>query len=159
MTMHGATVVGDVQPIDLSGVVYSLEVNDTATFATNGGIVVHNCIPLDPFYLAWKARESGQPTRFIELAGEINTQMPALRGRQAHPGTQRAGQVGQGRPRSSSSASPTSPTSTTPAKAPPSRSSTSSSSAAPKSATTTRTSRSHQECARGRNFPRWCHCP
>ena len=30
-----------------------------------------------PFYLAWKARESGQPTRFIELAGEINTQMPA----------------------------------------------------------------------------------
>ena len=39
-------------------------------------MVVHNCIPLDPFYLAWKARESGQPTRFIELAGEINTQMP-----------------------------------------------------------------------------------
>ncbi len=36
-----------------------------------------HCIPLDPFYLAWKARESGQPTRFIELAGEINTQMPA----------------------------------------------------------------------------------
>ncbi len=30
-----------------------------------------------PFYLAWKARESGQPTRFIELAGEINSQMPA----------------------------------------------------------------------------------
>jgi UDP-N-acetyl-D-glucosamine dehydrogenase len=29
-----------------------------------------------PFYLAWKAREAGQPTRFIELAGEINTQMP-----------------------------------------------------------------------------------
>jgi len=36
-----------------------------------------HCIPLDPFYLAWKARESGQPTRFIELAGEINAQMPA----------------------------------------------------------------------------------
>jgi len=35
-----------------------------------------HCIPLDPFYLAWKAREVGQPTRFIELAGEINTQMP-----------------------------------------------------------------------------------
>jgi UDP-N-acetyl-D-glucosamine dehydrogenase len=35
-----------------------------------------HCIPLDPFYLAWKARECGQPTRFIELAGEINTQMP-----------------------------------------------------------------------------------
>jgi UDP-N-acetyl-D-glucosamine dehydrogenase len=35
-----------------------------------------HCIPLDPFYLAWKARESGVPTKFIELAGEINTRMP-----------------------------------------------------------------------------------
>lgn len=35
-----------------------------------------HCIPIDPFYLTWKAREYGQPTRFIELAGEINTQMP-----------------------------------------------------------------------------------
>jgi len=35
-----------------------------------------HCIPIDPFYLAWKAREFGQPTRFIELAGEINTAMP-----------------------------------------------------------------------------------
>jgi len=35
-----------------------------------------HCIPIDPFYLSWKAREYGQPTRFIELAGEINTHMP-----------------------------------------------------------------------------------
>jgi len=35
-----------------------------------------HCIPIDPFYLTWKAREYGQATRFIELAGEINTQMP-----------------------------------------------------------------------------------
>lgn len=35
-----------------------------------------HCIPIDPFYLAWKAREFGQSTRFIELAGEINTVMP-----------------------------------------------------------------------------------
>jgi len=35
-----------------------------------------HCIPLDPFYLTWKAREYGQNTRFIELAGEINTAMP-----------------------------------------------------------------------------------
>jgi hypothetical protein len=34
------------------------------------------CIPLDPFYLSWKASEYGMWTRFIELAGEINTQMP-----------------------------------------------------------------------------------
>ncbi len=36
-----------------------------------------HCIPIDPFYLTWKARQYGLPTRFIELAGEINTSMPA----------------------------------------------------------------------------------
>lgn len=35
-----------------------------------------HCIPIDPFYLSWKAREFGVPARFIELAGEINTRMP-----------------------------------------------------------------------------------
>ncbi len=35
-----------------------------------------HCIPIDPFYLTWKAKEVGHPTRFIELAGEINTRMP-----------------------------------------------------------------------------------
>jgi UDP-N-acetyl-D-glucosamine dehydrogenase len=36
-----------------------------------------HCIPIDPFYLTWKAREYGQETRFIELAGDVNTAMPA----------------------------------------------------------------------------------
>jgi len=36
-----------------------------------------HCIPIDPFYLTWKAREYGQNTRFIELAGEVNTSMPS----------------------------------------------------------------------------------
>jgi len=35
-----------------------------------------HCIPIDPFYLTWKAREYDFSTRFIELAGEINSQMP-----------------------------------------------------------------------------------
>ena len=35
-----------------------------------------HCIPIDPFYLTWKAREFGHHTRFIELAGEINNSMP-----------------------------------------------------------------------------------
>ena len=35
-----------------------------------------HCIPIDPFYLAWRAREAGHTTRFIELAGEINRRMP-----------------------------------------------------------------------------------
>jgi UDP-N-acetyl-D-glucosamine dehydrogenase len=35
-----------------------------------------HCIPIDPFYLTWKSREFELPTRFIELAGEINSTMP-----------------------------------------------------------------------------------
>lgn len=35
-----------------------------------------HCIPIDPFYLTWKAREVGQSTRFIELAGQVNNSMP-----------------------------------------------------------------------------------
>ena len=35
-----------------------------------------HCLPVDPFYLAWKAREYGQPTEFVELAGEVNQRMP-----------------------------------------------------------------------------------
>jgi UDP-N-acetyl-D-glucosamine dehydrogenase len=35
-----------------------------------------HCIPIDPYYLTWKAREVGMPTRFIELAGEVNRGMP-----------------------------------------------------------------------------------
>lgn len=35
-----------------------------------------HCIPVDPFYLTWKAREYGINTRFIELSGEINRYMP-----------------------------------------------------------------------------------
>ena len=35
-----------------------------------------HCIPIDPFYLTWKAREYDVSTRFIELAGEVNVSMP-----------------------------------------------------------------------------------
>jgi UDP-N-acetyl-D-glucosamine dehydrogenase len=35
-----------------------------------------HCIPIDPFYLSWLARRQGMSTRFIELAGEVNTSMP-----------------------------------------------------------------------------------
>ena len=35
-----------------------------------------HCIPIDPFYLTWRARQYGMPTKFIELAGQVNTDMP-----------------------------------------------------------------------------------
>ena len=44
-------------------------------FYPGPGIGGH-CIPIDPFYLAWKAREHGVETRFVELAGQINSAMP-----------------------------------------------------------------------------------
>jgi UDP-N-acetyl-D-mannosaminuronate dehydrogenase len=76
---HGlyATVpVASVERVD-PGMVYSMEVADHHTFVTTGGLAVHNCIPIDPFYLTWVARQYGMATRFIELAGEVNTSMPA----------------------------------------------------------------------------------
>jgi UDP-N-acetyl-D-glucosamine dehydrogenase len=45
-------------------------------FTPGPGLGGH-CIPIDPFYLTWKAREYHENTRFIELAGEVNTNMPA----------------------------------------------------------------------------------
>jgi UDP-N-acetyl-D-glucosamine dehydrogenase len=46
-------------------------------FYPGPGIGGH-CIPVDPFYLSWRAQQFGRPTRFIELAGEINEAMPAF---------------------------------------------------------------------------------
>lgn len=56
--------------------VYSMEVEGTHTFAASYGIFVHNCIPLDPHYLSWKARQHGFESRFISLAEEVNSRMP-----------------------------------------------------------------------------------
>ena len=59
-------------PID----VFSVEVKENHTFATSYGIFVHNCIPLDPHYLSWKARQHGFDSQFITLAEQINSSMP-----------------------------------------------------------------------------------
>ncbi|MCC5940059.1 MAG: nucleotide sugar dehydrogenase [Balneolaceae bacterium] len=57
-----------------------LDAADTKPFGfmkfTPGPGLGGHCIPIDPFYLTWKAREFEQNTRFIELAGEVNTSMP-----------------------------------------------------------------------------------
>jgi UDP-N-acetyl-D-mannosaminuronate dehydrogenase len=76
---HGSYATAEVVAIERAepGPVYSMEVEGNHTFVTSYGIAVHNCIPLDPFYLSWIARQYGFNTRFIELAGEVNTAMPA----------------------------------------------------------------------------------
>ena len=68
--------VTDIRREENDEFVYSIEVEGTHTFVTTGGVVVHNCIPIDPFYLTYKAREYDYHTRLIELAGEINDFMP-----------------------------------------------------------------------------------
>jgi UDP-N-acetyl-D-mannosaminuronate dehydrogenase/intein/homing endonuclease len=70
------TFVEGIRALASSEPVFSVEVPGSHTFAATGGVYVHNCIPLDPFYLSWKAAEHGAWARFIELAGEINTSMP-----------------------------------------------------------------------------------
>jgi len=56
--------------------VFSVEVDDNHTFATSYGVFVHNCIPLDPHYLSWKARQHGFDSQFISLAEQVNSGMP-----------------------------------------------------------------------------------
>ena len=55
-----------------------------------------HCIPIDPFYLTWLARRHGMSTRFIELAGEINTAHAAVRDPPADGGAEPTGQAAPG---------------------------------------------------------------
>lgn len=70
-------VVYEAMDIDVHEV---LDAADTKPFGfmkfTPGPGLGGHCIPIDPFYLTWKAREFEKYTRFIELAGEVNTDMP-----------------------------------------------------------------------------------
>jgi UDP-N-acetyl-D-glucosamine dehydrogenase len=70
-------VVFDAMGIDIWEVIEAAKTKPFGymPFYPGPGLGGH-CIPIDPFYLTWKAREYGIATRFIELAGEVNTAMP-----------------------------------------------------------------------------------
>lgn len=70
-------IVADTMGIDIREVIDAASTKPFGftAFYPGPGLGGH-CIPIDPFYLTWKAREYGVHTRFIELAGEINRQMP-----------------------------------------------------------------------------------
>ena len=70
-------VVYDAMGIDVWEVIEAAKTKPFGfmAFYPGPGLGGH-CIPIDPFYLTWKAREYGMSTRFIELAGEVNTAMP-----------------------------------------------------------------------------------
>jgi UDP-N-acetyl-D-glucosamine dehydrogenase len=70
-------IVADRMGIDIHEVIHAAATKPFGFVAyyPGPGIGGH-CIPVDPFYLTWKAREYGLHTRFIELAGEINSGMP-----------------------------------------------------------------------------------
>lgn len=70
-------VVYDAMDIDIHEVIEAAATKPFGFMAFHPGPGLGgHCIPIDPFYLTWKAREFGRQTRFIELAGEINTFMP-----------------------------------------------------------------------------------
>ncbi|MDP3723139.1 MAG: UDP binding domain-containing protein [Candidatus Omnitrophota bacterium] len=73
---YASVTTGTLTALNGHRTVYSAEVANTHTFVTSYGIVVHNCIPSDPMYLAWKVRVHGSEARFIELATQINSGMP-----------------------------------------------------------------------------------
>jgi UDP-N-acetyl-D-glucosamine dehydrogenase len=70
-------VVADAMGIDIWEVIRAASTKPFGymPFSPGPGLGGH-CIPIDPFYLTWKAREYGVNTRFIELAGQINRSMP-----------------------------------------------------------------------------------
>lgn len=70
-------IVADRMGIDIHEVIRAASTKPFGftPFYPGPGLGGH-CIPIDPFYLTWKAREYGLHTRFIELAGEVNTNMP-----------------------------------------------------------------------------------
>jgi UDP-N-acetyl-D-glucosamine dehydrogenase len=70
-------IVADAMGIDIWEVINAAKTKPFGftAFYPGPGLGGH-CIPIDPFYLTWKAREFGIHTRFIELAGEINEGMP-----------------------------------------------------------------------------------
>ena len=70
-------IVADRMGIDIHEVIRAAATKPFGftPFSPGPGLGGH-CIPIDPFYLTWKAREYDLQTRFIELAGEVNTNMP-----------------------------------------------------------------------------------
>ncbi len=68
--------IKEVQTINEEQEVYSLEVKPHNNFVVNYSILVHNCIPVDPFYLSYIAKKYDFTTHFIELAGQVNIRMP-----------------------------------------------------------------------------------
>jgi UDP-N-acetyl-D-glucosamine dehydrogenase len=75
--MNEMKVLADKMDIDIHEVIDAAATKPFGfvPYYPGPGIGGH-CIPIDPFYLTWKAREFGMHTRFIELAGEINSKMP-----------------------------------------------------------------------------------
>ena len=72
-----------------------------------------HCIPIDPFYLSWKARQNGFECRFIELAGQVNASMPDYVVERVADALNTRQQADQRIARSTCSASPTRRTSAT----------------------------------------------
>ena len=70
-------IIADLMKLDIYEIIKAASTKPFGfrPFFPGPGLGGH-CIPIDPFYLTWKAKQVGVNTRFIELAGEVNTNMP-----------------------------------------------------------------------------------
>jgi nucleotide sugar dehydrogenase len=72
---NSTVMVHKILEIGYKEPVYSVEVEENHNFVTSFGVIVHNCLPCDPAYLSWRARQFDVYTHFIDLALELNTKM------------------------------------------------------------------------------------
>ena len=85
--IHRAVNIGLVNELKMVADKMNIDINEVINAAATkpfgftayypGPGLGGHCIPIDPFYLTWKAKEFGVNTRFIELAGEVNSAMPS----------------------------------------------------------------------------------
>lgn len=90
-------LIADAMQIDIYEVIQAAATKPFGyvPFYPGPGLGGH-CLPIDPFYLAWKAKEYGVSAKFIELAGEVNAAMPARYVEQAVSALNRAGKSVRG---------------------------------------------------------------
>jgi hypothetical protein len=73
---YATAFVKDIQESDFDGLVYNMEVEGSHTFVTSFGIITHNCLPSNSYYLITEGLKVGNIPYLIRLAREINDRMP-----------------------------------------------------------------------------------
>lgn len=76
-TRHGTFATTPIMAVEKAPArtVYSIEVEGTGTVVSTSGIITHNCLPVDPYYLVWKSQQLGYDPKIITAGREVNDYM------------------------------------------------------------------------------------